>query len=158
VKRPHRRALPAASAALLLPALASCAVFSPTTTQTSYAPADGVSAQVGTVAARNLLIVGNSGSDALLSGALVNEGSSAESVSISTEGLASPVTVNVPPGTLVELGSETGQTSVVIGDLKAKDGALTPVTLSTPSGGQVSTQVPIALPEGPFATVTPTAD
>jgi hypothetical protein len=138
--------------------LTGCSALSPTTTDENYDAAEGVTANLGTVVARDLLVVGSKGQEGLLSGALVNNGQDDTTVTIETKGQPQPVTVDVPSGQLVTLGSGADQTNVVVGNLTVDAGALLDVTMSSPKGGSVVTGVPVLPAEGAFATVTPTAD
>lgn len=156
--RPRRHAAAALALTAALPVLAGCGIWSPTTTTLEYDPSDGVTAQIGDVLARNLLVVGDKGTAGLVSGALVNTGSADAAVTIQVKGQAQqPVTVTVPPGQVVQLGSGADQTSVAVAALPAAAGALVPVTLSSPAGGTVDATVPVLPPTLEYATVTPTA-
>ncbi|WP_426565284.1 hypothetical protein ACPPVT_02895 [Angustibacter sp. McL0619] len=156
--RPIRRGLVALAVVGSMTLLASCAVFSPKTTNENYDAADGVTANLGEIVARDLLVVGSKGEQGLLSGAIVNNGTDDASVTITAKGQPQPVTVSLPGGALVTLGNGEDQTNVVVGNLTVEAGSMLDVTISTPTGGQVVTPVPVLPAEGPFATVTPTAD
>ena len=156
--RPSLRGVRALALAAAVAALPACGYFSQTTTELNYNPSDGVSAQVGDVVARNLLVVGDQGSEGLVSGALANNGSTDAQVTISTKGSPQPVQVTVPPGQVVLLGSGQDQRSVVVGKLAKGPGSLLEVTLSSPSGGDVVTNVPVLAPQFEYSTVTPTAN
>jgi len=156
--RPSRRGLVGLALVGSMTLLTSCATFSPITTNEAYDAADGVTANVGAVVARDLLVVGTKGAEGLLSGALVNTGTQDAQVTIQAKGQPQPVTVDVPVGTLVTLGSGADETNVVVGNLAVEAGSLLDVTMSSPSGGQVVTAVPVLLAEGQYATVTPTAN
>lgn len=151
-----RRALLTVVAAGSLLLVSGCGLLSPTTTNLNYEPGNGVSAVVGDVLARDLLVVGTKGSPGLLSGALVNNGTSAQQVTITSPGQPQPVQVQVPAGGLVTLGGPGSGASVVLGNLTKPDGALMEVILSSPSGGQTKVTVPILAPTLEYATVTPT--
>ncbi|MGN6302042.1 MAG: hypothetical protein ACTHN8_13250 [Angustibacter sp.] len=155
LRRQGARALALAAA---VSALSACGYFSQTTTELNYNPSDGVSASVGDVGARNLLVVGDKGSEGLVSGALVNTGSSDATVTITAPGSPQPVQISVSPGQLVSLGSGTDQRSVVVGNLKQPAGSLVKITLSSPQGGEVSVDVPVVAPQNEYSTVTPTAN
>lgn len=162
MKRPsshtsRRRALVAFALVAALPLLAGCGILSPTTTTINYDPSDGVTAQVGDVLARNLLVVGDKGTAGLVSGALVNTGAADAAVTIQVSGQVQPVTVTVPPGQVVLLGGGADQTSVVVAAMPAAAGALMPVKLSSPAGGTVDASVPVLPPRLEYTTVTPTA-
>jgi hypothetical protein len=156
--RPSRRGLVGLALVGSMTLLTSCSTFSPISTDTDYDAADGVTAHVGTVVARDLLVVGTKGAEGLLSGALVNIGTQDAKVTIEAKGQPQPVTVEVLAGKLVTLGSGADQTNVVVGNLTVEAGALLDVTMSSPSGGQVVTAVPVLPAQGHYATVTPTAN
>lgn len=156
--RLRRKGVRALALAAAVSALSSCAYFSQTTTELNYNPSDGVSASVGDVGARNLLVVGDKGSEGLVSGALVNTGSSDVTVTITAAGSPQPVQIPVSPGQAVLLGSGADQRSVVVGNLKQPAGALMKITLSSPQGGETSVNVPVVAPQGEYSTVTPTAN
>ena len=156
--RPSRRGVRALALAAAVAVLPACGTFSQTTTELDYNPSDGVSAHVGDVLARNLLVVGDKGSEGLVSGALVNNGTSDSTVTIQTQGAPQPVQVVVPPGEVVLLGSGPDQRSVVVGTMKQPAGSLIKVTLSSPTGGEVTTNVPVLAPTMEYSTVTPTAN
>jgi hypothetical protein len=161
VKRASRRVRTPLTTALalagLLPVLAGCAVFSPTGTGTNYNPSNGVNATVGSVLARDLVVIGQKGSAGLVSGALVNNGDQPQTVTITVKGSTAPVKVDVPAGSLVTLGAADSGAQVGSGVLGAGDGALLAVTVSTPSGGAVTANVPVLPPVREYATVTPAA-
>jgi hypothetical protein len=158
VMRPSRKGARALALAAALAALSACSTLSDTTTALDYEPADGVAAQVGDVLARNLVVVGDEGSEGLVSGALVNTGASDQTVTIQTKGSPQPVQISLSPGQLITLGSGTDQRSVVVGSLTQAPGTIVPVTLSSPSGGEVTANVPVVAPRFEYATVTPTAN
>ena len=159
--RPSARAAAALSLAGALVgvgAVSGCSYLSQTTTALEYNPADGVSASVGDVIARNLVVVGSKGSEGLVSGALVNEGSTSSTVTVSSAGQPQPVTIDVPPGQLVTIGGAGSGATVVVGNLKRNAGTIMPIMMSSPAGGQVTVRVPIVPAQFAYATVTPTAD
>lgn len=161
MKRPSRRGLVtlalAGSLGATIGLLPACSTLSPVTTQTSYAPSDGVNAKLGDIAAENLLIVGEKGSNGVLSGALINRASTAVEVTIAVKGQPQPVKVTLPADDLVKVGGASRQSQVVVGDLAQRAGTLLTVTLSTPSGGSVEVQVPVLTATGAYSTVTATA-
>lgn len=161
MKRPRPRALAvltAAGALVATAAVSGCSYLSPASTELEYNPADGVSATVGDVIGRNLVVVGGKGTEGLVSGALINEGNSASTVTITSANQPQPVTVNVPPGQLVTLGGAGSGATVVVGNLTRPAGTLMPITLTSPTGGDVSVRLPIVPAQFAYATVTPTAD
>lgn len=156
--RLRRQGVRALALAAAVSALSACSFFSQTTTDLEYDPSDGISASVGDVLARNLLVVGHEGSEGLVSGALVNTGSSDATVTISAPGSPQPVQISVSPGQLVSLGADADQRNVVVGNLKQPAGSLVKLTLSSPRGGEVTVNVPVLAPQNAYATVTPTAN
>jgi hypothetical protein len=153
---PHlRRTLLVVTAAGVLPTLAACATFSPTTTAVDANYGSGVSARVGTIQARNLLVVGDLGRAGLISGALVNTGTQPQTVTVRAVGQPRPVEVQVAPGALVTLGAAGAGATVVLGALPVPAGATMQVTLSTPSGGEVTSTVPVLAAVREYATLTP---
>lgn len=158
MKRTSRRALIALATVGLLSLTSGCALWSNVTTQRPAVLSDGVSASVGDVGVRNLLVIGDEGKEGVVSGALVNLGTRQATVTVTTEGAAQPVQVPVPVGGLVTLGGEGTDATVVVGELKVPAGALMAVQLSSPAGGQVSVRVPVLPSSSYYATVTPPAN
>lgn len=76
----------AAVASALLLGTAGCGVFTPTATLKHYDASDGVSADIGDLHVRNLLLIANEQGDAALIGNLVNDSSSLEFLSIEVRG------------------------------------------------------------------------
>jgi hypothetical protein len=138
-------------------ALTSCAMFSPTQTNEPYIPSDGVPANVGPIEARNLLVVAQSkGATGVLSGSVVNSGSSATSVTFLTVADSQGSSTN---GTTIQLAPHQQQqlSGVQFPNLPASPGAMTGIVLKT-SAGLLNVQVPVLLPTGYFSTLTPTAN
>jgi hypothetical protein len=136
-------------------ALSSCAMFSPTQTDEPYIPSDGVPANVGDIQARNLLVVAQSkGATGVLSGSVVNSGSSPTSVTFLTVADSQGSSTN---GTTIELAPHQQQqlSGVQFPNLPASPGAMTGIVLKT-SAGLLNVQVPVLLPAGYFSTLTPT--
>ena len=153
-----RRTLLGAVTAGALLAIGGCSSFSTTQVLKPAQLADGVSATLGGLQAHDLVVVGAKGQPGVLVGALTNGTSKPETVSIAVQGSSSPTQVQVPPGSVVQLGTANGATSVVVSSLQAEAGAMTGVQLSTPSGGQVQVQAPVLPTSLPYySTVTPPA-
>jgi hypothetical protein len=151
-----------------LPLLAGCGT-SPSGTSTPYDPSDGVSAAIGTVEVRNLLVVGTAANaPGVVSAALLNEAAEPVTVTVGTpEGASSEV--EVPAQGSVLLGSQTGEPSaspgvgvarnavVQFASLPKPPGATMQVTLSSPQGGTTTVTVPIMATQLEYATITPTS-
>ena len=75
-----------AVASALLLGTAGCGVFVETATLKPYAASDGVSATIGDIHLRNLLVITNEGGDAALVGSVVNDGTSLELVTVEIRG------------------------------------------------------------------------
>jgi Predicted solute binding protein len=138
-------------------ALASgCMVFNPVQTDVPYEPADGISAEVGNLAIRDLLLVGGGGQTAVVSGAVINLGDE-------------PIRVQVVPQDQAASG---GGSEVAVGPrghvnladkglrfegLAAKPGTIVPVAVTAQPGGTTIVDVPVLAATGPYATLTPAA-
>ena len=113
--------------ALAAAALAGCSVINPITSETHYAPSDGVQVAIGDNArGLNLLVVTTAkGAPAVLIGSLYNGGDADLAVTISIDGtIAAKVTV--PADATVQLGTGSTQT-LVQGSSPAAPGAIAPV-------------------------------
>ncbi|MEN9740086.1 MAG: hypothetical protein RLZ72_352 [Actinomycetota bacterium] len=97
----------AAVASALLLGTAGCGVFTPTATLKHYDASDGVSANIGQLSVRNLLVVTNGSGDAALVGSIVNHGSSLEFLSVEVRGATTVST---------ETGAYPGNTKMGIAD------------------------------------------
>ena len=138
-----------AAATLAVAALTGCSVINPITTQMAYDPSDGVSLEIGTVRALNLLVVvEEEGATGVLTGSLHNTGTEDVAVSASIDG-DSIVTVDVPAGEIVKLGGDQGDNAVT-GVVPVAPGLIATVAFQTPDVGQITGQVPVldgTLPE-----------
>ncbi len=151
-----RRAVAVMGTALAGVALASCATFSPTQTNVPYIQSDGVPANIGSIEARNLLVVAQSkGATGVLSGSVINNSASPASVTFLTVADSQGSSTN---GTTIQLAAHQQQAiaGVQFPNLPASPGALTGIVLKT-SAGLLNVQVPVLLPTGYFSTITATA-
>jgi hypothetical protein len=143
VKTPSRRTIAGVLTVGALLAGGGCGAMSTTQVLKPAQLSDGVSATMGTVQAQSLVVVGDKGQPGVLTGAFTNSGTQPVTVMVSAAGASSPTPVQVPAGSVVTLGSSSGQASVVLPALQTAGGTLTGVQLSTPAGGQVQVQVPV---------------
>ncbi|MFL6100201.1 MAG: hypothetical protein ACJ71T_09635 [Actinomycetales bacterium] len=169
MKRPFRRPVSRMSAlgtvlvALLgclglVGGLGGCSERSPIQSVEPYDPTDGLIVNLGSLAVRNLLVVSaGSGQPGVVSGALVNTGTSDLSVSFTAQGdSGTSAPVSVPAGQLVRLGSGNGATSVQFATVSVAPGGLLAVRVSTPPTGPRVLEVPVLSPSREYATITPT--
>ena len=133
--------------------LSGCQLTSPMEV-TSYPPADGVEVTLGQIKVRNLLVVADSkGAQGVLSGLVVNDGLNPVTVTFGTQG-GTPVTAHVPALSQTRLSGGTSP-DATISSVDAPPGALLTMTVGTPASGQDQVMVPVLLPDGYYATVTP---
>jgi hypothetical protein len=141
--------------------LAGCSVLSPATIITPYPAADGVGLVLpGTsVALRDLLVVGTAkDAPATVIGTVVNDGDSPVEVSLQADpgatGQPTQTLINVGAHSSVQLGPD--QTNkMVISDLAVAPGAFTSLSAATQAGGRADINVPVLLPQGIYASLTP---
>jgi hypothetical protein len=158
VQTPARRRVSALAAGIALAAVtAGCQVNSPVQTDVPYVPADGMPADIGQLAVRDLLLVGDGSGVAVVSGSAINLGSQPMTVQFtagdatqgaSTSGAAQ---VQLSPRQQLDLASKGLELSGVSG----KPGTLVPVTITSSTGGTTMVQVPVMPPAGEYATLTP---
>lgn len=110
------RALAAtAVASALLLGTAGCGVVVETATLKHYEPSDGVSANVGDLAIRNLLVITNDVGDASLVGTIVNDGSSLEFVTLEVRGTATLTAESGAYPGITTFGAATGNPVILNG-------------------------------------------
>lgn len=154
VKRLHPAvaALGAVGASL---ALSACSFFSPVQTEQPYNASDGVPATSGPVAARSLLVVSErAGGPGVLSGSVLNTTDEAATVGFLTRADAEAglsATMTPLPGR-----AQQQIKGVTFAKVAAAPGAVADVYLVT-SAGRTLVSVPVLLPEGPYASLRPTA-
>lgn len=141
--------------------------LSPAQTTIAYDPADGVSARVGDVQVRNLLVVGTTAeAPGVVSGVLLNGGADAVTVTVAS-GASAPVPVDIPGSSSVQLGvagtdptstpvpGTQGSAFVQLSAVGEPAGAVVAVTLTSAGGGTTTVQVPVVLATNEYATITP---
>ncbi len=148
------RVVLASTALFCLPILGACSAMSDTTSAVDGSYAAGVSADLGSLTARGLVIVGEKGEPGVLSGALINDSSAPIKAIIQTPGQTKPTEFEVPANSILSLGAESNPV-VLTGALAEQPGGLAPVGIGTGPAGVVTVQVPVLPPTGEYATVTP---
>jgi hypothetical protein len=134
-----------------------CQVNSPVQTDTPYVPADGVPANVGQLAVRDLLLVGDGTGTAVISGSAINLGEQDMTVQIAAQG--DPNATSAPTGSEVRLGPREqvnlSTKGLQLTAVTTKPGGLVPVTITSSTGGTTLVKVPLLTASGYYATVTP---
>ena len=165
-------ALIAATAALL----AGCGLFNEPGTETDYDPSDGVNAEIGELALRNVLVISTDGDLGNLVMTAVNNGEQDLDVTLQyeTDGIKHEVEISVDGNSVADFGFGTGG-QLLLEDIGTEPGDLLElyvqfgsepgVLLNVPvlDGTQseyvdlvpTPTPVPLPSPEGPEITGTP---
>ena len=160
--RPRFAALLVAASAGLM--LSGCSFFAPTTSLEPYAPAEGLQTDLGEVMVRNMLVVSEGGGEpGLLVGALVNRGE--EDVTVGVEVGGTTAEIEVPAGASVTIGAaveppDDGQPTtlsetVEVDEVGPAAGDVIELTVTDSAAGSVVLQVPVQLPDGPYADLVP---
>ncbi len=161
--RPGRRAVaPVAATVAAGLLLGGCSFTSRDVTLEPYAPSDGLQVDLGEVLVRNVLVVSEGdGAPGVVSGALVNRGE--EDAVVLVEVGPTIDEVDVAAGATVFLSGydssfEGGDSvQVVVESVDPIAGGVIPITFSDPVADSATLEVPILLPEGPYAEITPPA-
>lgn len=136
-------------------ALSACSFFSPVQTEKAYNAADGVPVTSGPVAARDLLVVAErAGGPGTLAGSLLNTTDDASKVGFLTRAEAEAggaATMAPLPGR-----AQQNIKGVQFAKIPSAPGTMTDIYLVTPAG-RTMVSVPVLLPDGPYATLKPTA-
>ena len=137
-------------------ALSGCQT-SPIQTDVPYQPADGVAVDLGDVQIRNLLIITASrGEVGTLSGLVVNKSKEAVTVTFATgPGATGLARALVPADGQTRLSGVEGATPVTLPSVPAAPGDIIKVIVSTPAAGAPEVSVPVLLPTGYYASLTP---
>ncbi|MEW1952928.1 hypothetical protein [Terrabacter sp. NPDC080008] len=157
-RRPSVRRVSAALAGVALAAVtAGCELNSPLQTQASYQPADGISANVGNLALRDLALIGNGDGTVVVNGSAYNSGQQDVTVQISAQG--DPNAATPPTGSELQVGPSQQVTleskGLQLNQVSAKPGRLVPVKITASTGGTVVVKVPVLAPTDYYSTVTP---
>lgn len=135
----------AASAALalgLVVAASGCAMITNQATTEKYEPSDGVSAHLGDVDVRNILIVSEDGEDGTLVMSVVNRGDDRATVTVQYGDGGDELEIDVPAGETLVLGSEEEE-QVVLEGIDAEVGGLLPMYFQAGDAEGVEKQVPV---------------
>jgi hypothetical protein len=131
-------------------------MFNPVTTDLPYEPADGVQADVGELAIRDLVLVGGGGDAAIVSGAAINLGMEPITLQLAPQaqggGAGAGTEIEVGPREQLDLSKE----GLRFEGLETKPGSIVPISVST-NGGTTIVNVPVLPATGAYSTVTPAA-
>jgi len=150
-------AVAVAGAVLAVLALSGCQVMSPIQTTVPYQSADGVAVDLGDVQIRDLVVVADAkGAAGALSGLVVNQSNGPVTVTF-TAGPSADASVRaiIPAGAPTRLSGVDGATPVMIPSVPAAPGDMVNVIISTPDAGAPVVSVPVLLPTGYYASITP---
>ena len=139
--------------------LSGCQAMSPIQTTVPYQPADGVAVDLGAVQIRDLVVVSRAkGEVGTLSGMVVNNGTEPVTVSFAPAAAAAPggsVMAQAPADKQTRLSGVPGTAPVTLPSIDAAPGGIVKLTVSTPAGGASEVSVPVLLPDGIYASITP---
>ncbi|HEV7148591.1 MAG TPA: hypothetical protein VGN48_16490 [Pedococcus sp.] len=134
-------------------ALSGCETQSPMQTRFPYVPSDGVPVDLGAVQLRDLVVISSGkGKPGVLVASVSNSGNSEEQI-----GFASSSTQQVytsSPAHSVQTLS--GKTPVELPNMPVAPGDVVRLTVETPAAPAVVVYVPVLLPTGYYATISPT--
>lgn len=136
-------------------ALSGCQAMSPIQTNVPYQAASGVAVDLGDVQIRDLLVIsGAKGEVGTLSGMVVNKGTAPVSITFADADGGS-ARAKVPAGGQARLSGVEGVDPLTLPAIAAAPGGILKVTVSTPADGASEVSVPVLLPDGIYATITP---
>ena len=157
-RRPSTRRVAAALAGVALATVtAGCELNSPLQTAASYQPADGVSANVGDLALRDLALIGDGTGPAVVNGSAYNYGKQDVTLQISPQ--ADPNAATPPSGSEVQLKPFEQVTlaskGLQLSQVSVKPGRMIPLKITSSTGGTTVVKVPVLAPTDYYSTVTP---
>ena len=126
---PTRFASPVAAIAITVLALTGCTFFTPIATQKPYDPSDGVGADIGDLALRNILLIANTSNEATLVMTVVNNADQdiVLNLQYGDAGARVTETLTVIGGqSRTRVGDEDG-TTIIVSDPTMTLGALFPI-------------------------------
>ncbi len=155
-----RRAVAAGAGLAVVGVTAGCQVNNPLTTNIHYAPADGVQADVGDLAIRDLVLVGDGSGPLVVSGNATNRGADAMTVQLAAQpGATQEPTAPSPGGSEIQLGPreqvDLATKGLQLTGVSSKAGTLVPVSITSSTGGTTIVSVPVVPAVDHYATVTP---
>ncbi len=157
--RPGRRAFaPVAVAVAAGMLLGGCSFTSRNLTLEPYAPSDGLQTDLGDLLVRNILVVSEGGgAPGVISAAVVNRGDADAVLVLEVGGSVSELEVG-PSETLFlgPTGDQDGET-VLVEAVDTVAGGVVEVRLSDPASDSATLEIPVVLPQGPYAEITPPA-
>jgi hypothetical protein len=136
--------------------LSGCQVMSPIQTSVTYQPSDGVAVDLGDVQIRDLVVVSSAkGEVGTLSGMVVNNGARPVTITFAAGATGGSVSAVAPAGAQTRLSGVAGTEPITLPSIPAAPGGSVKVTVSTPADGGSEVSVPVLLPDGYYATITP---
>jgi len=136
-------------------ALSGCQVMSPIQTSVPYQPADGVAVNLGDVQIRDLVVIsGAKGEVGILSGMVVNKSNAPVTITFAA-GDGGSTKAQVLAGGQARLSGVEGSPPVTLPAIASAPGDIVTLTVSTPTSGASEVSVPVLLPAGYYATITP---
>ena len=157
-RRPSTRRVSTVLAGVALALVTTgCQVNSPVQTDVAYLPADGVQADVGHLALRDLVLVGDGTGTVVVSGSATNLGEQDMTVQIAAQPDPNATTppsgseVQLRPHEQVNLATKGLQLSAVT----TKPGGLQPLVVTSSTGGTAVVKAPVLTPQNYYSTVTP---
>jgi hypothetical protein len=151
VRHPLRALVPLAALGAAL-ALSGCETQSPIQTNVAYVATDGVPVDLGSVQLRDLVVISD-GKDkpGVLSGAIINTGSTEQRVAFATDS-SQPVFTTIPAHSVQQLSSPT---QVQLPSVPAP-GDVVRLRVESPSSPAAVVTVPVLAPQGYYSTLAPT--
>jgi len=136
--------------------LSGCQVMSPVQTTVTYQPANGVAVDLGDVQLRDLVVVSRAkGEVGTLSGMVVNNGTEPVTISFTAGASGGSVMAQAPADKQTRLSGIPGTAPVTLPSIDAAPGGIVTLTVSTPAAGASEVSVPVLLPDGIYANITP---
>ncbi len=136
--------------------LSGCQVMSPVQTTVAYQPANGVAVDLGDVQIRDLVVVCSAkGEVGTLSGMVVNNGSRPVTISFAAGASGDSVMAQAPADKQTRLSGIPATAPVTLPSIDSSPGGIVTLTVSTPAAGASEVSVPVLLPDGIYANITP---